>query len=417
MKSNTMIPARRHAAPFLLVCLTGAILCAETVRAGGLPATDYIHGVAAEVGSGKIGADQIFELWGPVWYETLTKVRNGKMSAEEGDAKLQAEWTHSLQAMIKDELFYHEAEQDNNSQINHIVEQIYRIQQQSNSYPKTRAEIAAEIRSQVRQDMDRRFRELTSELVKDSGGMIKLKKVLEGRGMSYRDWQERLRRKAFTYSYLNMTIKPRAPAPGPKAIQEYYAKHDDEFKQPGVVKFKHIFFSKEARGGDDAAREAASEVWGMLISNEVDFETAAAKYSDDKPSAERGGLETEGTAADPEREAWLADIRVALREETPGKLAPILDSPFGYHLAELISIAPDTKIPFKEVRKDIERKLENQVFQAEVDKYYAVVRKNTNIKIMMPNFPQQLSCAAQQVRPQDVPAIYKLGEVGIPGLY
>ncbi|MCL1824075.1 MAG: peptidylprolyl isomerase, partial [Oscillospiraceae bacterium] len=289
------------------------------------------------------------------------------------------------------------------------------MQQQSNSYPKSRTEIAAEIRSQFRLDMDRRFRELSSELVKNSGGMIKLRRVLEGRGMSYRDWQERLRRKAFTYSYLNMIIKPRAPTPGPKAIQEYYARHGDEFRLPGLVRFRHIFFSREARGGDEAARNAVSEVWGMLTGGEIDLASAASRYSDDKPSAGRGGLETDPEAADPEREAWLADIRIALREETPGKLAPILESTFGYHLAELISIAPDVKIPFREVRGVIERKLEAQVFQAEVDKYYATKRKSTNIKVFMPNFPQQLSCAAQQVRPQDVPAIYKLGEVGIPG--
>ncbi len=377
----------------------------------------YMNDVAAEVGNGKVGVDQVFELWGPVWYKTLTKVRNGRMSAADGDARLEKEWKTALSAMIKDELFYQEAEREHNSMVNNIVEQIYRANAQGNGYPMTRGEIAAKIQAEMRQDMDRHFRELSSSLVKDSGGMIKLRKVLEGRGMTYRDWQERLRRKSFTHSYLSMIITPRAARPGPKMIQEYYATHDEEFSRPGAVRFKHIFFSKDKRGSEEAAREAVTKVWGMLVDGEISFEDAARQFSDDEVSAARGGLETEEVAADPEREAWLADIRVALREETPGQLAPILESPFGYHLAELVSLSPDTKIPFREVSKSIERKLENEAFQAEVDSYFAVVRRNTPIRVLMPTFPNELSCATQQVRPQDVPAMYKLGEVGIPGLY
>lgn len=376
---------------------------------------DFNRGVAAEVGSGRVGAEQIYELWGPVWYETLTKVRTGKLSAVEGDARLQQEWARALQALVKEELFFQEAEREHNSMINHFADLLYR--NQGNSYPKTRAQIATEIRRIMRQDMDRSFREMTSELVKDAGGTLKLRKVLEGRGLTYRDWQERLKRKAFTHSYLNMILKPRAPNPGPKQIQDYYARHDDEFRIPGTVAFRHIFFSKELRGGDDAARDAVSEVWGRIVDGEIDFETAAAQYSDDPPSKARGGLETQEAADDPEREAWLADIRTALREETPDEMAPILESPFGYHLAMLLSIGPDRKTPFKEVRKSIERKLESEVFQAESDKYFAVVRKNTPIRVLMPNFPPELSCASQQVRPTDVPTIFRIGEVGIPGLY
>lgn len=410
------VTVRRRFFPFLIIC---SLVCGITGFAigGSLPAA-FSQGVVAEVGTGRVTAEQVFELWGPVWYETLTKVRTGKMSASEGDAKLQREWQVAGTAMIRDELLYQEAEREHDSKINHYADMIYRQMQQGSSsgYPMSRAEIAKKIRDEQRQHMERVFREMTAELVKGSGGMVKLRKVLEGRGLSFRDWQDRLRKKAFTRSYLNLIIGPRAPAPGPKAIQSYYAEHPDEFAVPGVVKFRHVFFSAGQRGGMEAAREAVSEVWEMLMDGEITLEEAAARYSDDKVSAARGGLETTMPATDPEREAWLADIRTALREETPGELGPILESPFGFHLAILISIDPETKVPFREVRKDIERKLENEKFQEEVDKYFAVVRRNTNIRVLMPQFPPELSCSAQQVRPTDVPSVYKMGEVGLPGL-
>lgn len=410
------VTVRRRFFPFLIIC---SLVCGITGFAigGSLPAA-FSQGVVAEVGTGRVTAEQVFELWGPVWYETLTKVRTGKMSASEGDAKLQREWQVAGTAMIRDELLYQEAEREHDSKINHYADMIYRQMQQGSSsgYPMSRAEIAKKIRDEQRQHMERVFREMTAELVKGSGGMVKLRKVLEGRGLSFRDWQDRLRKKAFTRSYLNLIIGPRAPAPGPKAIQSYYAEHPDEFAVPGVVKFRHVFFSAGQRGGMEAAREAVSEVWEMLMDGEITLEEAAVRYSDDKVSAARGGLETTMPATDPEREAWLADIRTALREETPGELGPILESPFGFHLAILISIDPETKVPFREVRKDIERKLENEKFQEEVDKYFAVVRRNTNIRVLMPQFPPELSCSAQQVRPTDVPSVYKMGEVGLPGL-
>lgn len=410
------VTVRRRFFPFLIIC---SLVCGITGFAigGSLPAA-FSQGVVAEVGTGRVTAEQVFELWGPVWYETLTKVRTGKMSASEGDAKLQREWQVAGTAMIRDELLYQEAEREHDSKINHYADMIYRQMQQGSSsgYPMSRAEIAKKIRDEQRQHMERVFREMTAELVKGSGGMVKLRKVLEGRGLSFRDWQDRLRKKAFTRSYLNLIIGPRAPAPGPKAIQSYYAEHPDEFAVSGVVKFRHVFFSAGQRGGMEAAREAVSEVWEMLMDGEITLEEAAARYSDDKVSAARGGLETTMPATDPEREAWLADIRTALREETPGELGPILESPFGFHLAILISIDPETKVPFREVRKDIERKLENEKFQEEVDKYFAVVRRNTNIRVLMPQFPPELSCSAQQVRPTDVPSVYKMGEVGLPGL-
>ncbi len=412
-KTELLKPRTKLTTPVLSLVFLCTCFCAFSADQGLY--LDYGGGTAAEVGGGKVGIDQVFELWGPVWYETLAKVRNGKMSVQAGDEQLQKEWAFALRALIKEELFYQEAEREHSTMVNNYTEMVFRSQ--GDGYVKPRNQIAAEIRAMIKQDMDKSFREITNELIKESGGVIKLRKVLEGRGLSYRDWQERLRKKAFTQTYLSMILNPRAPAPGPKAVQDYYAAHTDEFTVPGLVRFRHIFFSKDARGGEEAAREAVSDVWGMLMDNEIDFETAAAQFSDDKVSSERGGLESEDAAADPEREAWLGDIRTALREETPGELAPILESPFGFHLAMLISIGPDSKIPFREVRKSIERKLANQVFQAESDKYFAVVRKNTPISIMAPNFPPELSCQAQQVRPTDVPSFYKMGEVGLPGLY
>ena len=360
----------------------------------------YSLGPVALVGHNRVGADQVFELWTPVWSETLSKVRNGKISPAEGDAKLLAEWEKAVFALIKDELFFQEAEREHNSFVNSIVDRMMR-----GGADRPRNQVASEIRRLMQQDMEKHFRRLNSEVIRESGGMIKLHKVLESRGLSFAEWQNRLKKKAFTQSYLHQILKPRAPDPGPRQVQQYYASHPDEFSRPGVVRFRHIFFSNSARG-EEAAREDAVTVWEMLVDGEIGFDEAVEEFSDDPESKERGGLETEEEASDLERDAWLADIRSALREENPGALGPILESPFGCHVAMLESVGPPQRIPFQEVRKEIEGKLTGQVWEEETDRYFASIRKATDIKVLMPTFPAYLSCSAQAGLPMRQPRVY-----------
>ncbi len=367
------------------------------------PMTDpHAMGAIAMVGPSRIGADQVFELWTPIWYETLAKVRNGKMSAAEGDERLLEEWRRAITVLVKDEVFFQEADREHNSFINKVVDNF-----KAQGDPRPRSQIAGDIRRLMQQDMERYFRQLNAELIKDSGGMVKLHKVLEGRGLTFLEWQNRLKRKAFTQSYLHQILKPRAPDPGPKQIQDYYSNHPDEFAQPGLVRFRHIYFSNALRG-EEKAREDAVEAWQAIADGELDFETAAARYSDDEDSKRRGGLESGEEAADPEREAWLADIRTALREEKPDEVAPILESPFGCHVAMLISIGPERKIPFGEVRREIERKLQSRIWEAETDRYFLTIKKSTEIRIAMPNFPPYLSCAAQAGLDTRAPTVYQM---------
>ncbi|MCD8139162.1 MAG: peptidylprolyl isomerase [Planctomycetaceae bacterium] len=345
-------------------------------------------GPVAMVGHGRITADQVFELWTPVWSETQAKVRNGKMSQREGDMRLHQEWERAVRALVKDEIFYQEAEREHSSFVNAIVERFVRA-----GADRPRVQVAAEVRRMLDADMQKFFRQLNSEVVRESGGMLKLGKVLESRGLTFNEWQNRLWRKAFTQTYLQQILQPRAPSPGPKQIQDYYSTHRDEFTKPGVVRFRHIFFSN-AKRGPDQAREDAVEAWERLVDGEIDFETAAREYSDDEESRNRGGLETEPEASDLEREAWLNDIRTALREEPPNEIGPILESPFGCHVAMLLSVGPPLKVPFAEVRREIEEKLRGEVWEAATDRYFEEIRKNTPIRVVMPTFPPELSCAA-----------------------
>lgn len=393
---------------FLSLCAAFACLLAGASAAEPMPSLEpplpdmHAMGPAALVGPTRIMPAEVFELWTPIWSETLAKVRNGKLSPQEGDRKLEEEWRRAIKALVKDELFYQEAQREHASAINAIVDQLQRQGAEG-----SRQQIRSVIQREMEQGMEKEFRRLNADVIKESGGAVKLHKVLEGRGLTSQEWQNRLRKKAFTNYYLYMILKPRTPDPGPRRIQEYYVKHGEEFTMPGLIRFRHIYFSNAKRGGEQA-REDAIEAWERLLDNEISFEEAAANYSDDEPSKRRGGLESGEEAADPEREAWLNDVRTALRDETPGEIAPIMESAFGCHIAMLISVGPARKTPFNDVKRDIERKLNNEAWEAETDRYFADIRKNTDIQVLMPTFPPSLSCAAQAAIPHG-PAMYQIG--------
>ncbi len=44
--------------------------------------------------------------------------------------------------------------------------------------------------------------------IKAAGGLDNLNNVLKSRGITYKDWKDRIVRKAFTYSYLYSVFEP-----------------------------------------------------------------------------------------------------------------------------------------------------------------------------------------------------------------
>ncbi len=386
-------------------CLLALAVCLTAGAPGAGFAGDFASGSApvvyveysepvALVGASRITMGDVMELWSPLWSETLARVRTGKLTVREGDQRLHEEWSRAIDALVRDEAFFQEAELEFSSVLNEMARQY-----KNAGAAEPQNQIAAMLRRRANDEMQRDFQRINARAVREAGGRFKLESVLQSRNMSFNDWQTRLRKKAFTESYLGMTLGPSKYEPRPREIQEYYAGHPDEFSTPGTVRFRHIFFSNAARG-EEEAREDAAAVWEMIAANEITFEAAAATYSDDGASKARGGLETEREADDLEREAWLSDIRAALREEKPGELGPILESPFGCHVAMLIDIGPGQKMPFSEVRVEIERKLSGQRWESAANEQYNKIRRKIDIRTRRNSFPRHLSCAAQQSMPQ-----------------
>ncbi len=369
---------------------------------------------AVEVGRGRITLDQVFEVWGPTWYQTMADVKRGRIPARECDPHLQEEWRRALETVIREEIYYQEAMRAYDQDLARMIDRVYEARQGSRGSSPSRIQVEREVRASQSRQLKRAVNNMIEHYLRVTGGIERLKRVLAARGLTWEEWRRRITKKGLAHRHLRMRISPLVSRMiSPADIRDYYHKHEQDFIKPGKVIFRHILFSYEKRGGDEGARLAARNVYDAISAGDISFADAARKHSDDESSRERGGLEDE-ISPDPEREEWLANIREAVRGEKPGVLGPILVSGRGCHLAVLVRSYPGTPIPFRQAQRRVKDRIYSARWDAAADKYYRELREQVRVRILVPQFPHELSWAAITARERKSPPLIRLGPVAIP---
>jgi len=114
-------------------------------------------------------------------------------------------------------------------------------------------------------------------------------------------------------------------------IAAYYAAHEDEFFEPEKVSVQMVRFPKEPSDLDDSdVRELAVEVRQEILDGTMDFDEAAAIYSEDGTKDEGGDL---GTF---DRERMVDAFTEAAFTLPVGEISQPVKTEFGYHLIEVL---------------------------------------------------------------------------------
>ncbi len=374
----------------VLLCGFLCLACGVRAAQDELLAADMGQSIVARVGTGSITRDQLMEQFGPAWYEITGQARAGQITATEVDKRLQDSWTKALEGAIKDEAFYQEAMRNFEATIQGYVDK--QMAGARNGGGMTRKETE----QRVRQIIDRQRHDIVQKMIefniKRAGGFDNLARMLKTRGISFDTWKQRILRKAYTYQFLMTRFQPMGNSvqPSPNKVLRYYRDNQDKFTEPGKVVFKHIFFDNKLHGGEQGAYQKATQAYTEIVKNQITFEDAVTKYSDDKVSAARGGVE-DGVSTDAEREIWLEDLRQAAADQAPGKLGPVLISPRGCHITVLLRKDPGRVTPFKYAQKMILDKIENEKWQKLSDDYYRKLRSVMHIEIVHEKFPSEFS--------------------------
>jgi peptidyl-prolyl cis-trans isomerase C len=155
--------------------------------------------------------------------------------------------------------------------------------------------------------------------------------------------------------YLNKTVDE-------TAVRNYYNAHPDQF-QHKQVHVAHILFrlnSNMSEAERKAKLTAAEEAYSKLKAG-ANFAKIAARYSEDKVSAKKGGdlgWLKEG-AIDPRFSKTVFSMK-------PGEISKPFETAYGFHIVKVLEGPVEAKQPFEAVEGDIRYQLRNQAKAAEI---------------------------------------------------
>lgn len=146
-----------------------------------------------------------------------------------------------------------------------------------------------------------------------------------------------------------------------QAIRDFYEKNKAQISQPERVHARHILIGvkQDAPAADkENARKKAEDLLQRIKGGE-DFAKLAQENSDDPGSKPRGGDLPpfgRGQMVPPFEAATFA-------LQKPNDLSPVVETPFGYHIIQLLERQQASTIPYEQVKDRLQVMLKNQQSQ------------------------------------------------------
>ncbi len=158
--------------------------------------------------------------------------------------------------------------------------------------------------------------------------------------IDFEEWKEKLREQLLVKKIVERASKTLDPI-APREIKNYYDTHRDEFTEPAAVRFRQVVTKSEDEADQIARRLKDGEDFGELATN----------YSI-SPEAEKGG--EVGWIAKGVLDESMEKVLFAL---PIGKAGPVVESPYGYHIFEVMARRPEGFKSLPEAMAEIEAKL------------------------------------------------------------
>jgi peptidyl-prolyl cis-trans isomerase SurA len=122
--------------------------------------------------------------------------------------------------------------------------------------------------------------------IKRYGDRLTLTKTLQAQGMTFETWKNRVRERVILQLMWQQKV-PRDPLISPTKIEDYYARHRDEFKMEDQVKLRMIVLTNSTSGSFYSPKKLAEEIVAKL-DQKVPFDELARVYSNGSQAKEGG---------------------------------------------------------------------------------------------------------------------------------
>lgn len=150
-----------------------------------------------------------------------------------------------------------------------------------------------------------------------------------------------------------------------KDLQHYFDQHRKEFRRGEEVHARQIVTDSNEK--TEALRET-------LVKGAA-FEEAALKYSlspDRKQGGDLGWFE---------RGEMPKEFDAVCFALPAGELSPVIKTPYGFHLFQVLEKRPPRQLTFEEVQDEIRGRLKSELGRAVFQKWYDALRAQTEVKI------------------------------------
>ena len=189
-------------------------------------------------------------------------------------------------------------------------------------------------------------------------------KLLQVRGLTLKDFKEQ-RRKELRIKKLSEQVTVEQIKLTPEVLKKYYEAHLSEFSHPEQVRARQIVTDTKEKA--DALRK-------MLIDG-ASFEETAAKYSLSPDRKEGGDLGWFGRGIMPQE---FDHVCFGLK---PKALSPVVKSPYGFHLFEVLETRGAGQFSFDEVEADIQKRLMQSEGRDVFQKWYDGLRAAAKLEV------------------------------------
>jgi len=178
-------------------------------------------------------------------------------------------------------------------------------------------------------------------------------------------WQKRFREKLLVKKIIKIVTKDIAP-PEYNEIKEYYTTNYNLFTFPQAIKFRQIV-TRTKKEAEDLKKQ---------LQQKKDQMPELARIHSIGPEAIEGGIVNWVTEDNLEESMAKAIFNLPV-----GKISPVIKTPYGYHIFEVISIRPGGRIAFYQVLPEIKTKILDARKQSFCNKWGNGLRKKITIHV------------------------------------
>jgi peptidyl-prolyl cis-trans isomerase C len=205
-------------------------------------------------------------------------------------------------------------------------------------------------------------------------------KDIAGQGATIEELKKSLEETLTIQKVIDLAIKD-TPGTTEEEIQKFYNNNLTKFEMPEQVRAAHILLTADSKSTPEQRGEIKKKLEAIrtdIESKTITFAEAAAKYSQDKSNAQKGGdlsFFAHGGMVKP-----FEDAAFALKL---GELSPVVETQYGYHLIQITERKPAGKAAFEEVKPKIQQYLNQSIKHNAMQKYVEGLKAKATIESFM----------------------------------